>query len=125
MSLMLAHWMDSKLPRVIPYTWRLHTRTIDGARYVQPMTDLTVTVSGDVEHDEKKWIHLSIAHPERMPTWEEVVAAKEWIIGRDEYAVQVIPPRERYVNTHPFCLHLFSCVDGHPLPDFTRGGNTL
>lgn len=121
----MDHWIDELLPRIIPASWRLHQRRGDGAHYVQALTMMSVIVSGDTERDGKRWIHLSIAHPTRLPTWEELVDAKEWILGREAYAVQVIPPRERYVNQHPFCLHLWSCADGHPLPDFTRGGTSL
>jgi hypothetical protein len=28
-------------------------------------------------------------------------------------------------NIHPNCLHLFCCLDGDPLPDFTGGMGTI
>lgn len=28
----------------------------------------------------------------------------------------------RHVNKHPYCLHLWRCLDGDVVPDFTRGG---
>ena len=51
--------------------------------------------------------------------------AKELFVGRDEFAYQVIPPRDQHVNIHPNVLHLWSCLDGSPLPDFTRGTGSL
>jgi hypothetical protein len=121
----MAHWISDHLPRVLPASWRVHQRKLDGIHYAQAITGLSIIVSGDTELDGRRWIHMSVAHPERMPTWSELVAAKEFIVGRDAYAVQVIPPKREHVNIHPFCFHLFSCIDGHPLPDFTRGGSSL
>ncbi len=117
-------WMFERLPRVVPASWRQIERRGDGAMYVQSATRLSLIVAGE-EHDGRRWLHMSMAHPDRLPTWPELVDAKEIFVGREEYAVQVIPPRSRYVNQHPFCLHLFTCVDGHPLPDFTGGRGTL
>lgn len=118
-------WMFERLPRVVPASWRQIERRGDGVMYLQSLTHLSLIVSGE-EHDGRRWIHLSMAHPDRMPTWPELVDAKEIFLGREEYAAQVIPPRSQYVNQHPFCLHLFAAADGPwPLPDFTGGKGTL
>lgn len=120
-----SHWIFPRLPRILPASWRLHRTTVDGAHYVQAFTGLSIIVSGATELDGKRWVHLSVAHPSRLPTWAELVDAKEFLVGKDEYAVQVLPPRAEHVNIHPYCLHLFHCVEGNQLPDFTRGGKTL
>jgi hypothetical protein len=122
---MPEHWIFDRAPIVLPLSWRIVEQRLDGMKYVQAITGVTIIVSGGVEQDGRRWIHLSLAHPSRIPTWSELVAAKEIFIGRDAHAVQVIPPRAQHVNLHPYCLHLFSCVDGHPLPDFTRGTASL
>lgn len=31
----------------------------------------------------------------------------------------------KHVNKHPYCLHLWSCLDGPVLPDFTRGSDGI
>lgn len=118
-------WIADHKPAVIPPLWRMDQRNADGWRFVNRVAQLSVILSGAVEQDGKRWLHLSMASPDRLPTWDELRAVKDWAIGVDTYAVQVLPPRERYVNIHPYCLHLFACVDGHPLPDFTRGGASL
>lgn len=53
------------------------------------------------------WIHLSISRAKRLPSWEDLVDAKESLLGTDCEAIQVIPKRSEYVNLHPFCLHLW------------------
>lgn len=122
----MIDWVKEKLPLVLPATWNKLETTEDGQHYVQQFTGLSLIVSGAKELDGRRWLHVSLAHPHRLPTWEELKAVKDWIIGREEYAVQVLPPKSLYVNQHPFCLHLFACVDGSwPLPDFTQGGGTL
>jgi hypothetical protein len=46
-------------------------------------------------------------------------------IGDGRKAIQVFAPVAEHVNIHEFCLHLWHCLDGDPLPDFTRGGPTI
>jgi hypothetical protein len=72
-------------------------------------------------HDGKWWLHVSVSHPHKLPTWAELKEVKELFIGRDKKAIQILPNEKEYVNMHPYCLHLFhSDEDG--LPDFTHGG---
>lgn len=112
------------LPRIIPYGWRTVANRDDGAHFLR--TDgLSLIMSGCYELDGKRWLHLSIARPDRLPTWEELKDAKTLFLGRETMAIQVIPPESTYVNLHPFCLHLWHCLDGDPCPDFTAGGGTI
>ena len=82
-------------------------------------------MSGAVHQDGRRYVHFSLARTDRIPTWMELVEAKELFLGSDTYAIAVIPPRSRYVNIHNFCLHLWVSLDDYPLPDFTFGGKTL
>jgi len=111
----------SVLPLILPHNWRVVEEKGDGRRYLRH-DQLSVIISGRRPGDGRRWIHLSLARPDRLPNWTEVVAVKELFLGRERYAVQVIPPRDRYVNIHPYCLHLWSCEDGHPLPEFSIEG---
>lgn len=82
---------------------------------------LMVIVSGRTEADGRRWIHVSFSHPNRSPTWETTVLVKKAFLG-DRKALQVLPPEAEYVNIHPYCLHLWCCLDGDGLPDFRVGG---
>jgi hypothetical protein len=82
---------------------------------------MTVIFSGMVEADGKRWLHVSCAHGNRLPSWDDLKLVKETFIGRDRKAVQVFPSQEEYVNVNPYCLHLWHCLDGDGLPDFTSG----
>lgn len=95
--------------------------TARGYRNVQ--TSMTVLFSGLIEADGKRWLHVSFAHTEDrlLPTWDELKLVKETFIGKHKKAVQVFPCEAEYVNVNPYCLHLWHCLDGDGLPDFTAG----
>jgi len=86
---------------------------------------MSLILSGAYEMDKKRWLHLSIARPDRLPTWDELKTAKTLFLGRETMAIQVMPPESKYVNQHPYCLHLWHCLDGDPCPDFTAGTGSI
>ena len=53
------------------------------------------------------WEHVSVSYRKRCPTWEEMCRVKEMFFNPEEVAVQYHPRSSEYVNTHPFCLHLW------------------
>jgi hypothetical protein len=112
------------LPLATPAGWRMIHRGEDGATY-QHRSGMTLILSAAVEEDGKRWAHLSIAHPHRLPTWAELVAARDAFFGPEAACVQVLAPKSKHVNIHAYCLHLWRCLDGDPLPDFTRGTGSI
>ena len=102
-----------------PPGWIQKERLEDGALYVHRLIAMSAIVSATREGDGKFWLHLSIAKPTQMPDWGEVKRAKELFIGRDRKALIVLPEEGNYVNIHPFCLHLFCCLETDPLPEFS------
>jgi len=124
-----ADWLWPLLPtkrQLARHHWLLaEKKRKDGAKYLHRLNGLTAIVSGTVEEDGRRWLHLSIAHPLGLPSWESLRHAKELFLGRDSRAVQVLPPADEYVNIHQNCLHLWCCIDGDPLPDFTRGTGSI
>lgn len=95
-----------------------------GMQYVRVLTRESVLLTVG-RHDGRRWIHFSMAHPSRVPHFSELRDYKNWFIGADRKAIQVLPPTSEYVNIHPYCLHLFSCLDNDGLPDFTHGSGSL
>lgn len=88
--------------------WRCRV-TAFGAYYRVPGGD--VVIFSLARHEGLLWAHLSMSKPSRMPTWPELVAARDALLGDHVEAYQVAPPRDRYVNVHPRVLHLFACLD--------------
>ena len=52
--------------------------------------------------------HMSISHPDRYPTWDEVAKAWYELIPDAETrtGAMILPPKEEYVNLHSFCFYL-------------------
>lgn len=111
------------VPRVLPWGWRETTRLEDGIRW-RHRHGQSVIMSGQVQ-DGKRWIHLSLARMDRTPTHEELAEVKDIFLGRERLAIHLYPPRSKHVNLHPHCLHLWCCLDGDPVPDFTNGAATI
>ena len=86
---------------------------------------IAVIVSVSTEQDEKEWVHLSVSRRNSIPSWEDMMFAKDTVLGREASAVQIIPAKAKHVNIHPNCLHFFHCPEGDGLPDFTRGSGSL
>ncbi len=112
------------LPRVLPPDVRILVEVEDGAKY-QRRDGMTVIASVAPEADGKNWLHVSCARPDRMPSYEDLAWTKHVFVGPHRAAVMVLPEASKHINIHPNCLHLFACLNGHPLPDFTRNGGSL
>jgi hypothetical protein len=112
-------WVAEHLPVIPPAGWRLVTRSGsgDGAAYAS-VDGLAVILSGAVEADGKHWLHLSVSRRTYVPTWTDLRRVKETFLG-DRYACIVFPPAAFYVNLSANVLHLWACVDGWPLPEFS------
>lgn len=115
--------MMSKIKK--PPGWELYVKRSDGMMWVNRSRQLSVIESTNREKDGKNWRHLSIAHPRRMPTYDELTYLKRHWAGEDAKAIMVFPAKAEHVNIHPNCLHLFVCLDGDPLPDFTQGTGSI
>lgn len=79
-----------------------------------------VLLSGTIEADGNKWIHLSISHQNALPHYTTLKMVKNLFLGEDSTALQVFPPKPKYVNDMPFCLHLWVCLDKEIVPDFRK-----
>ncbi len=55
------------------------------------------------------WDHASVSLPNRCPTWDEMCFVKALFFEPEECVVEFHPPASRYVNNHPYCLHLWRC----------------
>lgn len=67
----------------------------------------------------KRWLHVTVSHPHRMPTYKELTEVKRLFIGKDRKAIMVFPEQENHVNIHETCLHLWCCLDEWGIPEFS------
>lgn len=56
--------------------------------------------------DDGKW-HMSISTPNASPSYREIKEARYKYIPDDVYMAQIFPPREEFVDIHPYCHHLW------------------
>lgn len=100
----------------------------DGSSWVVPhlLEPMRILVSHapieTAESDSEPWIHASIAHRDRMPTYDELAAMHRavWPTG---WAYQVFAPPAEHVNIHDHALHLWGRPDGRALlPNFGAQG---
>ena len=56
--------------------------------------------------------HLSIAHPLRYPTWDEVAHARYKLLPGNITMAMLLPPQAEYLNLHENTFQMWECVDG-------------
>jgi len=97
----------------------------DGWSFVELSGESTVIATCADAPDGFEWLHASIAHADRMPTYADLKLLHAAVFG-DGWAYQVFAPPSDHVNIHEYALHLFGRLDGQPvLPDFTRGTGSV
>lgn len=62
--------------------------------------------------------HMSISHPTRLPTWEELRDARYKFMAPHIHVAMLLPPKEQYVNVHEYCFQLWELAKGE-LPQNT------
>ncbi len=58
--------------------------------------------------------HLSIAHPRRYPTWDEIAHARYRLLPETINVALLLPPPDKYMNVHRYCFQLWEVVNGRP-----------
>ena len=116
-------------PTKIPPGWVRATHTNNGTPWSEvscgrgwrnKKKKLLVVASVKRHEDKKLWIHVSASNPKRVPNYAELDYVKRHWIGNDMYAVQVFPPSTSKINIAVHALHLWACLDGWPLPEFSN-----
>jgi len=107
-----GHQGNSNLPVIRePHDPTLVTLITRGA--LQPgtrqfkMGRVLILISPPVESAGMGW-HMSISHPERYPTWDEVAKAWYELIpdADNREGSMLLPKREDYISIHNFCFQV-------------------
>lgn len=111
-------------PTQLPKEWQLIERfgPAGGAFYhKRSQLQVIVTESDAGDHgDDRAWLHVSVAHKGRLPTYAELCRVKSIWFGDEGKAMMIFAPRDKHVNIHPNCLHLYGVISGSdPLPEFS------
>lgn len=80
---------------------------IGGAtRWVHKISDMRVQRSRSIMKDGSEWIRISVSFRDHIPTWQNLIKAKNEFIGEDQEACIILAN----VNLHPFCMHIWAPV---------------
>lgn len=111
---------------VLPHGWREVPIAAKSPAYgaraaVRGKTSLVFSAG---QHDGKWWLHVSIAHPLKMPSYLDLCVVKAACVGSDRQAIHVFPKASEHVNIHSRALHMWACLEpeGDGLPAFGREG---
>ena len=63
--------------------------------------------AGIIVSDGDGWDHASVSLQGRCPTWDEMCYVKQLFFRPDEWVMQFHPAKEKNINRHPNCLHLW------------------
>ena len=94
--------------------------------FVPPESEhFRVRVSGPVRtitsRDAGRW-HLSVSCEDRYPTWDEIAEARYDLLPDRLEMAMILPPRDHYVNLHPYTFHLWEMRDpGMPIERHPTG----
>lgn len=81
-----------------------------GAFVIPNKQDEPLGVIASIE--DGQWDHVSVSLPDRCPSWDDMRFIKDLFFEDEEEAYQFHPKKSEYVNSHPFCLHLWRRRDG-------------
>jgi hypothetical protein len=96
----------------------------DGWCLVRVDRSASVIVTTAQQDDGLDWTHASLAHEDRLPSYEELVLLRSAVWGSTGWAFQVFAPPTSHVNIHRFALHLWGRADGaNPFPNFGAAGS--
>jgi hypothetical protein len=59
-----------------------------------------------VTREGGRW-HLSISHPRRYPTWDEIAEARYRLLPKTQTFALPLPPAAEYINLHKNCFHVY------------------
>lgn len=107
---------------ICPKGWVILHRWGDGFALREKDGGLRVLIDCEFKEDGAPWLHVSYSRKNWTPNHEDTVKVKLAFIGDSRYAYVVFPPKEKYVNIHSHCLHLWARMDtedGRALPEFS------
>lgn len=91
-----------------PRIARVDIKTEDGFRGIITMPKWTGSI---ICSWMGGWEHCSVSpfNKRIVPSWEDMTTIKNIVWKDDEYAIEIHPPKDMYVDNLPNCLHLWKC----------------
>lgn len=107
----------------------LHVIATSEDGYAATFGALRFIVSETKESDGHWWRHASVSRTDKqLPRYEDLKTLKRLTIG-DRLAIQLFPASDKHIDlAGPMgteVLHLWACMDGEVLPDFSSGTGSI
>lgn len=119
--------MTNEFEQTEPHAMMIRSTLEDGGQNFKQYVSgrLTVfVVQEPVDHaggSDLRW-HMSISHPFRHPTWDEIGRARDLLLPDDVFLMMPHPPRKYWLNRHPHCFHLWEFKDQNLIDQFAYEG---
>jgi hypothetical protein len=108
----------TRYPDFPPRGWELTGKWGDGYALREP-GGLRLLIDASCKSDGKLWLHVSVSRKKYPPSWDDLKRVKKEFIGDNHVAVIVFPEASDFVNIHPYCHHLWHCIEAETVPNFT------
>jgi hypothetical protein len=110
-------FVQTMLGYQLPSKYKKVDRAFIGQEY-QRSDGMKVVETTEVHQPENyHWHHVSCSFADKLPSYEDLQEIRKVFIGEGMTSVMIFPPEHQYINYHPFCLHLYACLDADPWPD--------
>lgn len=77
---------------------------------------VTIDLLDTTEPGAGHWLHISVSHARRLPTWSELVQARDELGYGSLVFVQLLPPVSAWINVHEYVLHALARLDAPTVP---------
>lgn len=105
------------LPKILMPDW---AEVSDRKGMFQRLDRLGVISTVD-RNETGRWLHVSASFPDHLPSFFDMSEVKLLFMGPHVSAIHIFPKLSEHINHHPYCIHLWSALDGQlQLPDFRR-----
>lgn len=111
-----GHQGNSNLPVIrqpeLTPQQKLVLRSLQPGSLMFKMGRVSIIVSPPVIEKGMGW-HISISHPDRYPTWDEVAAAWYQLVpdADNRVGAMILPKREDYISVHNYCFQVHEQID--------------
>lgn len=106
-----GHQGNSNLPVIrqpeLTTLQKLALRNLQPGTLMFKMGKVSIYVSPPVTEAGMGW-HMSISHPDRYPTWDEVAKAWYELVpdADNRVGAMILPKREDYISIHNYCFQV-------------------
>ena len=90
----------------VQVAWRRSQRALRGTPPGCTSWGSTTGCTAFAGQELGRW-HVSVSHPRRVPSWDEMRTAREAMTSDAVTMAILMPPSAQYVNVHDYCLHLW------------------